>query len=301
MVSVMKRVLRWFGIGLGALFGVALLALAAVYAITELRLSRTIAGVGEPVVVSADPALIAEGRRLVVARGCVDCHGQQMGGSVFVDDPLLGRFSAPNLTGGEGGVAAFYDDADFERAIRHGVGHDGRPLVIMPSHEYYPLSDADVGAMIAFLRSAPPVDNQLPSSSVGPLGRILGLAGAFVLIPVDAIDEGRGRTSPPPGETVEFGQYLAGTCTGCHGHDYRGGPSPVPGGHPVANLTTHEADGIGAWSEADFIRAMREGVRPDGTAIDPAMPWINLGKMSDTELRALYKFLRTLPPLPDTQ
>jgi cytochrome c553 len=295
----MKRVLRWGGIGIGVLFGLLLLALGLVYIITEMRFNRTFSDVGDPVVVSADPALIAEGGRLVVARGCADCHGQQMAGSVFVDDPLLGRLSASNLTAGQGGVGALYDDAAFERAIRHGVGYDGRPLLIMPSHEYYPLSDADISAIIAYLRSAPPVDNELPGSSVGPLGRVLGVVGAIQLTPVDAIDESKGRANPVPGETLEFGQYLAGTCVGCHGGDYAGGPSPVPGGHPVANLTPHQTDGIGAWSEADFIRAMREGVRPDGTALDSEMPWINLGKMSDTELKALYKFLRTVPPLPD--
>lgn len=297
----MRRVLRWAGIGVGALAGLLLLALGAVYVITEMRFNRTFTGVGDPVTVSADPALALEGGRLVVARGCADCHGQDMAGSVFVDDPLLGLLSASNLTAGQGGVGALYDDAAFERAIRHGVGHDGRPLLIMPSHEYYPLSDADVSAIIAYLRSAPPVDNVLPGSSVGPLGRILGVAGAIQLTPVDAIDESRGRASPVPGESVEFGQYLGGTCMGCHGQDFAGGPSPVPGGLPVANLTPHEADGIGAWSEEQFIRALREGVRPDGTAIAPDMPWENLGKMSDTELKALYKFLRTLPPLPDRQ
>jgi mono/diheme cytochrome c family protein len=295
----MKRVLRWLGIGLGILAGLLIVALGAVYLITEMRFSRTLSGVGEPVVVPADPAVVAEGKRLVVARGCADCHGQQMAGDVFVDDPLLGRLSAPNLTAGQGGVGATYDDADFERAIRHGVGADAKPLLIMPSHEYYPLSDTDVGAIIAYLRSAPPVDNILPSSSIGPLGRVLGLAGAIVLTPVDAIDESKGRISPPPGVTAEFGQYLGAGCTGCHGHDYAGGPNPVPGGPPVANLTPHPTDGIGSWSEAEFIRAMREGVRPDGTPLDPAMPWQNLGTMNDTELKALYTFLRTLPPLPD--
>lgn len=296
----MRRVLRWVGIGVGALAGLLLLVVGAAYLITEMRFNRTFTDVGEPVTVPSDPALIMEGGRLVVARGCADCHGQQLAGSVFIDDPLLGRVAASNLTTGAGGVGALYDDAGLERAIRHGVGHDGKPLLIMPSHEYYPLSDADVGAIISFLRSAPPVDNVLPASSVGPLGRILGVAGAIPLTPVVLIDESGGRASPPPGATVEFGQYLAAGCTGCHGHSYAGGPNPVPGGKPVANLTPHETDGIGAWSEEDFIRALREGVRPDGTAIDPAMPWTNLGKMTDTELKALYMFLRSLPPLPNS-
>lgn len=294
------RAIKWIGIGLGGLVGLLLLALAAMFVVVQLKINRTITGVGDPIAISADAATIAEGRRLVVARGCVDCHGDNLGGTVFIDDPMVGRVSATNLTGGAGGVGGRYTADDLERAIRHGVGVDGKPLLIMPSHEYYPMSDADVGAIIAFLQGGlAPVDNQLPDSRLGPLGVVLGTLGAIELTPASLIDESAGREAPAPGATIAYGRYLAVGCTGCHGGTLAGGISPVPGMPPSANLTPDAASGIGAWSEADFIRAMREGVRPDGSAIDPAMPWKNLGKMNDTELQALFRYLHSLDPLPE--
>ena len=294
------RAIKWIGIGLGGLVGLLALTLAAMFVVVQLKINRTITGVGDPIAISADAATIAEGRRLVVARGCVDCHGDNLGGTVFIDDPMVGRVAASNLTGGAGGVGGRYTADDLERAIRHGVGADGRPLLIMPSHEYYPMSDADAGAIIAYLQGGlEPVDNQLPESRLGPLGVVLGTLGAIELTPASLIDESAGRESPAPGATIAYGRYLAVGCTGCHGGTLAGGVSPVPGMPPSANLTPDAASGIGAWSEADFIRAMREGVRPDGSAIDPAMPWKNLGKMNDTELQALFRYLHSLDPLPE--
>jgi len=83
-----------------------------------------------------------------------------------------------------------------------------------------------------------------------------------------------------------------GGCTGCHGPELVGGPSHEPGAPPAANLTPA---GIGTWTEADFFKALRSGVRPDGTAINPAMPWASSGRMTDDELRALWLYLRTVP------
>ena len=66
----------------------------------------------------------------------------------------------------------------------------------------------------------------------------------------------------------------------------------------VANLTPHES-GLKDWTEADFMRALREGKRPDGTTINEAMPWKSYGQMGDTELKAIYAYLRTVPPEPE--
>jgi hypothetical protein len=99
---------------------------------------------------------------------------------------------------------------------------------------------------------------------------------------------------------VASGRYLAASCWGCHGRGFAGAPGPgaAPGRPLAANLTPDAQSGIGAWSEADFIRALREGVRPDGSAISDAMPWKNFGRMNDTELKALYRFLRQVPAQP---
>ena len=90
-----------------------------------------------------------------------------------MDDPLLARIVPPNLTRGRGGVGATFTDADFVRAIRHGVDPSGRQLLIMPSDDYNHFSDADLGAIIAYVRSLPPINTSLPSNDIRTLGLIL--------------------------------------------------------------------------------------------------------------------------------
>lgn len=254
-------------------------------------------------VIPTDSAAIERGRHLVEAvTKCMDCHGNDLGGAVMVDDGALGRFVGSNLTRGEGGVASRYSDLDFVRAIRHGLRPDGRPLIVMPSQAFYHLSDEDLGAIIAYIRSVPAVDRVNPASRVGPLGRALGLAGKLPLLPATLIDR---STTPPAtvqaGATAAYGDYLVkvGGCYDCHGPSLAGGPMPgqSPGDPPAANLTP--GGKFGAWSEAQFIHAMRTGERPDGSMINPVMPWPAVGKLTDDELSAIWRFLQTVQPVAD--
>jgi len=209
----------------------------------------------------------------------------------------MAKLIASNLTRGRGGVLGNYTDPQLEAAIRHGVGPDGRGLLFMPSQEFQYLSDEDVAAIIAYVRSVPPVDRQLGGSSVGPIGRVLLLTGAMPLLPAELIDHDAARRPvPPAAPTREYGEYQArvGGCFGCHGPAL-GGSAEGHGGPPPANLTP--GGGLGAWTEADFFTAMRTGKRPDGTAIDPAMPWRAVGRLTDDELRALWLYLRSVPPV----
>ncbi|MEX2572553.1 MAG: cytochrome c [Gemmatimonadota bacterium] len=298
----MKRILRYTGIGLLGLLGVALLAATAVYGTSEYRLRKTYDLPVSAVALSGDPEVIARGRHLMVTRGCVDCHGENLGGVTIMDDPIVGRISGTNLTRGAGGVAGGYTDESWVTAIRHGLRPDGKPLLFMPSHEFYPLSDEDVGALVAYIKSAPAVDNEVPEHRVGPLARVLLLAGQMDLIPAELIDHEAPRPAgPPAGVTAEYGAYLATGCVGCHGHTYSGGriPGTPPSFPAVSNITPDSETGIGEWTEADFFRSMREGVRPDGSALDPFMPVQNTRQMTDDELRAIWLYLRTLEPKPE--
>jgi mono/diheme cytochrome c family protein len=102
--------------------------------------------------------------------------------------------------------------------------------------------------------------------------------------------------------TPEYGHYLAitGGCTGCHGSGLSGGAIPgVPPDFPKARNIS--PTGIGSWSDEDFFRALREGKRPDGSTINPFMPWNDTKLMTDDEIRALLAYLRTVPPRPDGQ
>jgi hypothetical protein len=108
----------------------------------------------------------------------------------MVDEPGMGRVYAANLASGKGGAGASFTDADFVRAIRHGVAPDGRELAIMPSQIFNHLSDQDLGALIAYLKTVPPVDNETPKPQLMPLGRIMLTAGMLGndVFPAELID-----------------------------------------------------------------------------------------------------------------
>ena len=160
--------------------------------------------------------------------------GANLAGRVFLDNPVIGLIATTNLTSGNGGVGNELSDADWVQAIRHGVRPDGKPLLIMPAGEFYYLSDADLGAVIAYIKSLPPVDNELPAKKIGPLFRVAMTTMDVVFIPAEVIDHTVQRPiSPEAGVTVEYGKYLAITCTSCHGPGFSGGPIPMvpPSGH----------------------------------------------------------------------
>jgi mono/diheme cytochrome c family protein len=288
-------------VGLIFLGGVLMIVGAAVgvNVVSDNKLNRTITVPEETVEVRTDTASIQRGQHLAAAVAtCVDCHGPNLAGKVFVDDPALGRIAAPNLTRGQGGVGATFSDADFVRALRHGVDPSGRPLMIMPADDYTHFGDADLGAIIGYVRSLPAIDSSLPPNELRPLGRVLFATGQLPLHPADRIDHNAPRSpAPQPGPTPEYGKYLADNagCPSCHGPGLSGGkiPQAPPDMVPARNITPA---GIGGWSEADFFKALRTGTRPDGSVINPFMPWPYYAQMTDDELRALWRFLQAVPP-----
>jgi mono/diheme cytochrome c family protein len=285
-------------IGFGCVTILAVGLYSLVYLFSETRINRRYSIRIAPVTVPTDTVSLFEGKRLFISRGCSDCHGNDMGGKIFVDDPIVGTLSGSNLTRGKGGIGNTYEALDFVRAIRYGIASDGKPLIYMPSQEYNAMNDDQLGAIIAYIRSAPAVDN-VPPLNLGPLMRIGFLAGKIPLLPAEIIDH---QAKRPPviamGATVEYGKYLVNTCTGCHGKDLAGGAVPgAPSSFPKAsNITNDPEIGIGRWTEADFFKAMREGKRPDGSQIDPFMPWKNFVQMTDVEIKAIWYYLQTIQP-----
>jgi mono/diheme cytochrome c family protein len=294
----MRKVLKWIGIVLGGLVGLILLAVVAVFVLSGLRINKTYDIEIGTVSIPTDTASIESGQHMATIRGCIDCHGENLGGEAFIEEPPLARLYATNLTSGKGGIGSTYTDADWERAIRHGVGPDGKPLLFMPAQEFYYLSDADLGEIIAYVKSVPPADNELPANTVGLLGRVLLLSGQIELLPVEVIDHTGPRPSAPePGVTVEYGEYLAVGCIGCHGQDFSGGPiaGAPPDWPPPPNLTP--GGELAGWSEEDFITAMRTGVTPIGRQLrNEYMPWELIGQMTDDELKSVWLYLQSLPP-----
>jgi mono/diheme cytochrome c family protein len=254
-------------------------------------LNRSYAITPETLVIPTDIAALAEGERLA-ALYCANCHGDDLGGAAFFNDPTLAVVDAPNLTRGQGGVGAQLTDVDWVRAIRHGVGPTGRPLFIMPSRNFYFLSDEDLGQIIAYLKDAPPVERAAGDRTTTLLGRVLLAVGAFGdLIDAETINHTAARPqAPAPGVTVAYGKYLADSfgCRTCHGPQLAGGKDPDPAAPPGPNLTP--GGKLGQWDEQTFLTTIR-------TRRSDWMAFTALNHMTDEELQALWRYLQSLPAL----
>jgi mono/diheme cytochrome c family protein len=292
------RVVRWAGYLLGGLVGLVALAAAGIYISSEINLNRQIATPAPAIVASTDPAVILRGEHLVHSvLVCTHCHGENLAGAVVVDDPAVGTAYGSNLTTGLGGIAGERTDGELARAIRHGVRGDGRSMVVMPVGDYVGLSEPDLTAVVSYIRSLPPVDNQPPPVSLGPVGRVLAATGVVKVLSADQVPQDMPvPAAVPQGVTPEYGRYLArASCMGCHGENLSGGPVPgAPPSFPVpANITP--GGQTRAWSDEDWFRLLREGRDPGGRQIDPYMPYESYAGMSDDEIRALIAYLRTVP------
>jgi mono/diheme cytochrome c family protein len=244
---------------------------------------------------------------------CGGCHaadskepdGPLSGGNEF-RDWRIGVARASNLTSDpETGLGA-WSEGEIVRAIRNGESRDGRLLApVMPYEWFHEMSDDDAFAVARYLKGLPPVRNEVRQSP----SLVFKLGTALFLGPKPAIS----ASAPPRGATAGYGGYLAlhvGLCADCH--TPRGGllqkpdmsrlfagmnrpPKDFP--KKPSNITPDPATGIGRWSEEDFVQAMRTGKKPSGDAIHPFMPWPELRRMPDDDLRALYRYLRTVPPI----
>ncbi|MBV8103714.1 MAG: cytochrome c [Hyphomicrobiales bacterium] len=278
----------------GAL-GVVLLALAGISAL-EVRSprNRTYRPPDDDIWIPSDAASIARGKHLVEAVAvCTICHGENLGGKLAFEDAFLGRGYTANLTSGRGGVGRTYSNADWVRSIRYGVRPDGRGIIFMPSDYFNRISDADLGAIIAYLRSLPPVDNGRTAVEINLPARLLIDLGVFGdVVRAARIDFHASRPAPPS----DPGAYLValGGCTFCHGPHLTGGQGPEPGAPGGPDLTS--SGPVSKWSFADFVATMRFGQTPGGHAIEPKyMPWLGYRNMTDDELRSIWRYLRSLP------
>jgi cytochrome c553 len=256
------------------------------------RLNRTYANPVADIRVAGTSDQIARGGQFAAI--CADCHSPNhqlplTGQNFGADGPPLGTLWAPNLT-----PAHFknWSDGEIIRAIREGVGKDGHSLVIMPSDVFHDLSDADVQAIVAYLRAQPAVEPDTPPKQFNVIGAIM----AATLLPDEIFTHQQPITAPvtapPAGATAEYGRYLGMSvgCSSCHGAQFEGGQSgedgPPPGPSLVAFVKQH--------AEADFIRTIRTGVTPEGRTLSENMPWRIYQKFSDDELRALYAYISVL-------
>jgi mono/diheme cytochrome c family protein len=296
----MQVIVRRAGLVVGSLLVLVILLGAGGYAASQTRIARKYAVATETIPIPTDSLAIARGRHLARAMAkCADCHAEDLGGKILGENGAMGRWVTVNLTRGKGGVGGVMRDEDWVRAIRHGVGHDGRSLFLMPSEVFNNLAAGDVGDIIAYVKSVPPVDRELPPISFGPVARGLIATDKVPFFSAAFIDHSRPvrARGPAAGPTAEFGDYIVHTagCASCHGPTLAGGKIETgdPSWPPAANLTP---TGLKVYDEAAFFTALRTGVRPDGTKLNDAMPWRWAKEMTDDEIRAVWAYLKTVPP-----
>jgi mono/diheme cytochrome c family protein len=248
---------------------------------------------------------VERGKHLVNSRyGCVQCHGKNFGGGVMVDAFPLGRFLAPNLTTGPGSRTLNYKASDWDHIVRHGVLPDGKPA-IMPSVDFKAMSDEELADIVSYIRSFPPVDNTVPKSTLGPLGKFLVASGNMRPSAYEIAAHPVAHLVKPPeaAPTAEYGHHLAGICMGCHRADLSGGQ--IAGGDPSwppARDLTPDPLALGPWTYDQFLTTVRTGRRPDGTTLQSPMiglvPYFQ--QMTDVEVQAIWAYLRSVPPVPVT-
>lgn len=289
----MNRKLRWVGRGLAVLTVLVAGFGTFVGASTNPRLARSYDVRVERVDVPTTLEARAHGEHLVKAIAkCTDCHGDDLGGKVMVDSPLVGIIAAPNLTRGD------LTTEDWTRAIMHGVGREHRALLVMPSEDYSSMGKDDLADLIAYVESLQPVDRSVPPSRPGPMLRTLMATGKANLLHAETIDHTRPLTnSPHPEANAIYGEYIArtGGCFGCHGGALAGGaiPGMPPGTPPASDIRPTGA--MSKYDEESFTFALRHGMKPDGTELKAPMPWQATRQMNDTEMKALYLFLKQPP------
>jgi mono/diheme cytochrome c family protein len=263
----------------------------------------------------ATPERVKRGAYLVEhVAGCAYCHTpQEQGGNgpemvqpkkasgqIFAIPGLPASLVAPNITPDpETGIGNFTDD-QLARAIREGISHDGRTLFpMMPYAHFRRMSDEDLAAVVVYLRTLPVIRNPLPRTEI--------------YFPVKYLIRG---IPEPVTETVQAdlstavnrGEYLVNLslCSECHtprkrgrldsAMKFAGGQVFDASGKLVSPNITPDATGIGNYTEEMFVKAMRTGY-VGKRQLNTAMPWQFYSGLTDEDLKAMYAYLETLPPI----
>jgi cytochrome c553 len=298
--------------------GVFVAALGTAAAVLELRAPKA-RPIDTSIHVTVTPERVARGRYIVEAEAhCMHCHSEHdwrthgapdlpglsgAGWDVpYAENHMPGKVFASNITPDpDTGIGKVPDDA-IARAIREGVGYDGRALFMMPWQNFRHLSDEDVAAVIAYLRTLPPVKKKREITRIDlPVRWFVKMMPEPLTAPVPRVE---------PANPIERGRHLSavGQCESCHtpvderheplpGQAFSGGQTFAVGGavYRSTNITPHMS-GISHYDEALFVRTMRTG-NIGGRRLAPIMPWFFVRQLSDEDLKALWAYLQTVPPV----
>jgi mono/diheme cytochrome c family protein len=274
------RFLKWT---IAILLVVGIVAVLGIYFSSERILHRKYTVPLTEIAVPDTPSALAEGERLARVYGCYGgCHGKRFEGNVLFEEAHVARLVAPNLHK----AAARWNNAELARIVRHGVRPNGESVFAMPSYVFKGMSDADLGAILAFLRKAPEEPGLDPELKAMALGRFGLVTGKFQSV-ASMIDHDDLR--PPavtPREPLALGDYLAHTnCAECHAPDLRGrkeGPVIAP------DLAI-----AGAYSLPAFTRLLREGVPVGGQTLGTmgSVARSRFKYLTDDEIAATHQYL----------
>jgi mono/diheme cytochrome c family protein len=299
----MNKILKWLGILVGVLVGLALVIAIVGTVRSNGLLTQEWSFEPDAIQIPTDAESVAKGQYLVEHfMLCADCHGPDLGGSeLFNPENGPGMLWAPNLTSGNGGIGGTYTDADWLRTLRHGIRPNGENLIIMPAEFYTRVDAGEIADVIAYLKTLPPVDREIPTRSLAFMPKVmlgLGVIPASELLPAHKIDHDAAPVAAPPrGVTVEYGEYRAMVCAACHGPDLAGMPAD-PSGEPGASPNLTPGGELLGWTEADFLNTLKTGVTPSGQELNPLeMPWQRIGSADVEDLQAIWLYLQSLPAL----
>ena len=278
---------------------IGVVAVAIALFVAERKLDRVIHLDVQAVPYAGGEAVMLRGQYLFDSRGCAHCHGADGNGKVMADGHGGMYIKTPNLTMGADGAASRYREVDWVRTIRQGVKPDGHPLRIMPAETFNRLTDADLAAIVAYVRSLPPGDGGGAEIRLPLIFKVLYGLG-IIKDAAQRIDHGLPPSVlVPMAPTVEYGRYVANMCMGCHGPALSGGK--IPDGPPdwpaAANLTPGAGSVMPRYASLALFKAMlRSGRRPDGSKLSEVMPFDSLAVLSDNDVEAVFAFLKALPP-----
>lgn len=295
----MKRVFRWIGIVLGSLIGLVLIAGVVLYVMGNARLNRTYDFPPSNLEIPTDEESIAYGKHRVESL-CAGCHGEDLGGiENWFDGGPLGTIDSANLTSGAGGIGDEYTTDDYVRAVRHGIDREGKPIFMVAVVSTAYLSDEDLGSIIAYIKTVPPVDHKTNGQNFSPLAKILAAAGVLGNLPVEDVSHEVHVSAPKREASVEYGKYLVNIndCRVCHGQNLNGGPFPDPTVMKISPNLTPGGE-LAFWTEEQFINTLRTGVAPSGHELDPEfMPWMGYSNFYEYELQAIWQYLQSISKL----
>lgn len=275
----MKPVLKWAGYGLAGVVSACVLAVGGALAVSEAMIRWPVEKPTATLVASSDPGAVARGRKVAKLNGCHDCHGDRLEGRLFHDEMPIIRAWGSNLSL----LLAERSDADFDRAIRHGVGGDGRRLWIMPSNAFAHLTDQEMADLMAYLRTFKPTGQVQPRSQIGHVGRIGILLGQFTSEPDMIRTNGPLKLEDLGPEHAE-GRQVARACIECHGQTLKGSPF----------LKSPDLNMAASYDPADFEKLMRTGIAAGDrklglmTAVGPA----RFNDLTSDEIAALQGYLK---------